>query len=108
MSLSPVVPGFMPGIHVFVIARWKTWMAGTSPAMTNRDSLLPFTPANTPHGRQARKIQQAQGAVAAGARRPHAGRDRRNARHAGKNPQGIRALWLRAGGDAGHRIYRGA
>jgi hypothetical protein len=26
------MPGFMPGIHVF--AALKTWMAGTSPAMT--------------------------------------------------------------------------
>src|SRR5882757_4418954 len=33
---TPVMPGFMPGIHVFF--RWepssKTWMAGSSPAMT--------------------------------------------------------------------------
>jgi hypothetical protein len=29
------MPGFMPGIHVFFIFnRKKTWMAGTSPAMT--------------------------------------------------------------------------
>ncbi len=27
------MPGFMPGIHVLL--RIKTWMAGTSPAMTN-------------------------------------------------------------------------
>ena len=26
------MPGFMPGIHVFLCQ--KTWMAGTSPAMT--------------------------------------------------------------------------
>jgi hypothetical protein len=31
-----VVPGLVPGIHVFlVLAGSKTWMAGTSPAMTN-------------------------------------------------------------------------
>jgi hypothetical protein len=30
---SSVMPGFMPGIHVFLADR-KTWMAGTSPAMT--------------------------------------------------------------------------
>jgi hypothetical protein len=30
-----VMPGFMPGIHVFPKAgSEKTWMAGTSPAMT--------------------------------------------------------------------------
>jgi hypothetical protein len=28
-----VMPGLVPGIHVFVVA--KTWMAGTSPAMTD-------------------------------------------------------------------------
>jgi len=30
------MPGFMPGIHVFFRAKpeSKTWMAGTSPAMT--------------------------------------------------------------------------
>jgi len=26
------MPGFMPGIHVLLLT--KTWMAGTSPAMT--------------------------------------------------------------------------
>ena len=30
-----VMPGLVPGIHVFLAFRWgKTWMAGTSPAMT--------------------------------------------------------------------------
>jgi histidyl-tRNA synthetase len=29
------MPGFMPGIHVLAYATWKTWMAGTSPAMTD-------------------------------------------------------------------------
>jgi hypothetical protein len=29
------MPGFMPGIHVLTaIQQFKTWMAGTSPAMT--------------------------------------------------------------------------
>src|SRR5260221_10799516 len=33
--LSSVMPGFMPGIHVLAaLPRPKTWMAGTSPAMT--------------------------------------------------------------------------
>ena len=29
-----VMPGLVPGIHVFEAAQLKTWMAGTSPAMT--------------------------------------------------------------------------
>jgi len=28
------MPGLVPGIHVFVAAEGKAWMAGTSPAMT--------------------------------------------------------------------------
>ena len=35
------MPGFMPGIHVFLY-RSKTWMAGTSPAMTTYAELLPL------------------------------------------------------------------
>ncbi len=45
-----VMPGFMPGIHVFLHkADIKTWMAGTSPAMTRfftgRHALNPSTSA---------------------------------------------------------------
>jgi hypothetical protein len=29
------MPGLDPGIHVFLAKQLKTWMAGTSPAMTN-------------------------------------------------------------------------
>ena len=29
-----VMPGLVPGIHVFFLAAARTWMAGTSPAMT--------------------------------------------------------------------------
>jgi hypothetical protein len=29
-----VMPGIVPGIHVFVLQEMKTWVAGTSPAMT--------------------------------------------------------------------------
>jgi hypothetical protein len=37
--LSIVMPGFMPGIHVFTtLQKSKTWMAGTSPAMTRKFS----------------------------------------------------------------------
>jgi hypothetical protein len=28
------MPGLVPGIHFFFAKRKKTWMAGTSPAMT--------------------------------------------------------------------------
>jgi hypothetical protein len=31
-----VMPGLVPGIHVFLLQLSKTWMAGTSPAMTAR------------------------------------------------------------------------
>jgi hypothetical protein len=32
------MPGFMPGIHVLTaLQKAKTWMAGTSPAMTPGD-----------------------------------------------------------------------
>jgi hypothetical protein len=31
---SAVMPGLVPGIQVFVCTTRKTWMAGTSPAMT--------------------------------------------------------------------------
>jgi hypothetical protein len=35
LPVITVMPGFMPGIHVFAFAdSLKTWMAGTSPAMT--------------------------------------------------------------------------
>jgi len=28
------MPGLVPDIHAFLLGRRKTWMAGTSPAMT--------------------------------------------------------------------------
>jgi hypothetical protein len=28
------MPGLVPGIHVYLVSVAKTWMAGTSPAMT--------------------------------------------------------------------------
>jgi hypothetical protein len=30
------MPGLVPGIHVFAAAESKAWMAGTSPAKTER------------------------------------------------------------------------
>src|SRR3954454_23102043 len=33
------MPGLVPGIHVFLLGS-KTWMAGTSPAMTETTSLI--------------------------------------------------------------------
>jgi hypothetical protein len=36
-SLQPVMPGLDPGIHAFLfLGAAKTWMAGSSPAMTKR------------------------------------------------------------------------
>jgi hypothetical protein len=32
------MPGLVPGIHVLLSCGWKTWMAGTSPAMTSGNS----------------------------------------------------------------------
>jgi hypothetical protein len=34
-SLSAVMPGLVPGVHVLRVAKNKTWMAGTSPAVTD-------------------------------------------------------------------------
>jgi len=39
---SNVIPGLVPGIHVFLTFGPKTWMAGTSPAMT-REVAMPST-----------------------------------------------------------------
>src|SRR5438445_9668715 len=38
-----VMPGLVPGIHVllFISEKERTWMAGTSPAMTQQNSLNP-------------------------------------------------------------------
>lgn len=33
-NLEIVMPGLVPGIHVFKPRHRKTWMAGTSPGMT--------------------------------------------------------------------------
>jgi hypothetical protein len=34
------MPGLVPGIHGFLATDSKTWMAGTSPAMTNPEIML--------------------------------------------------------------------
>ena len=36
MSLPLVMPGLVPGIHAFAALQKKTWLAGTSPAMTKK------------------------------------------------------------------------
>jgi hypothetical protein len=42
------MPGLVPGIHVLaVLQKRKTWMAGTSPAMTGRVTLSIRTIYNT-------------------------------------------------------------
>src|SRR5688572_521328 len=39
-TLSTVMPGLVPGIHVFLFNfLTKAWMAGTSPAMTRTDTV---------------------------------------------------------------------
>jgi hypothetical protein len=38
-NLSFVMPGLVPGIHVFLRFKVKTWMAGTSPAMTGAENV---------------------------------------------------------------------
>jgi hypothetical protein len=37
LGFKLVMPGLVPGIHVLVAEAGKTWMAGTSPAMTWRE-----------------------------------------------------------------------
>jgi hypothetical protein len=37
--LLNVMPGLVPGIHVLLSFEAKTWMAGTSPAMTKKNSV---------------------------------------------------------------------
>jgi hypothetical protein len=37
-----VMPGLVPGIHVFTSSTAKTWMAGTSPAMTAKNDTFSF------------------------------------------------------------------
>ncbi|HTZ80741.1 MAG TPA: hypothetical protein VMC10_22710 [Stellaceae bacterium] len=39
MPFSIVMPGLVPGIHGLQPRESKTWMAGTSPAMTTFDGL---------------------------------------------------------------------
>jgi hypothetical protein len=42
------MPGLVPGIHVLLLFGKKTWMAGTSPAMTNSGAeVYYFTPSNS-------------------------------------------------------------
>ena len=42
---TAVMPGFMPGIHANTTLDKKTWMAGTSPAMTKEgEDPLPTSP----------------------------------------------------------------
>jgi hypothetical protein len=42
-STSSVMPGLVPGIHVLLSDEAKTWMAGTSPAMTTEFNCSTFT-----------------------------------------------------------------
>jgi hypothetical protein len=41
--IQPVMSALVAGIHVFLAAKSKSWMAGTSPAMTSRsDQKKPY------------------------------------------------------------------
>ena len=48
----PVMPGLVPGIHVFLstTAASKTWMAGTSPAMTKNEERSDLSPQRAGRG----------------------------------------------------------
>jgi hypothetical protein len=49
------MPGLVPGIHAFAkLPSPKTWMAGTSPAMTSADAGAPL--AASLHSLQSRRI----------------------------------------------------
>jgi hypothetical protein len=50
---SSVMPGLVPGIHANTNTREKTWMAGTSPAMTDGGA-----PARVPHPTDPRHRNQ--------------------------------------------------
>jgi hypothetical protein len=39
LTAERVMPAPVAGIHVFFLAKVKTWMAGTSPAMTTDSSI---------------------------------------------------------------------
>src|SRR5436309_13226139 len=45
---NSVMPGLVPGIHVFFLHEAKAWMAGTSPAMTKKLK-LPLVPDRDVH-----------------------------------------------------------
>jgi hypothetical protein len=50
------MPGLVPGIHVFVSVQMKTWMAGTSPALTitvNAAPTFPTQPVKQPRVRNS-------------------------------------------------------
>jgi len=42
-----VMPGLVPGIHVLTVTATKTWMAGSSPAMTKNKIGLQAKEENT-------------------------------------------------------------
>src|SRR5258705_9750310 len=50
-----VMPGLVPGIHVFLAAQGrKTWMAGTDPGHHENGALTPASPAIRPSAGRAR------------------------------------------------------
>jgi hypothetical protein len=52
------MPGLVPGIHVLKIRVKKTWMAGTSPAMTSRGKLMTAVTQSSGHERNLVRLDQ--------------------------------------------------
>src|ERR1700730_5538277 len=103
MALSPLLLAVMPR-SIAALGAFPTRplpLRGT--AATTRGPAMQGN-----NGRQTRQNQQAQGAPAAWVRRSWRRRDRGHAAHARQDPRGLRALRLRAAGDAGDRIHRRA
>src|SRR5437868_7544868 len=88
-------------------ARWRLLGSQPRPLPLREAAATTREPAmQDNNGRQARQNQQAQGAPAARSRRSRRRGNRGGAAQARQDPRGLRALRLRATGDAGHRIYR--
>src|SRR5690348_11848753 len=92
------------------MAGHKALYARLRRAMPGHDeySMKAYSDMEPADGRQTQKAAETQGPPAARARRPRPGRNSGYARHGGEDPRRVRALRLRAGGDAGDRIHRRA
>src|SRR6185437_9988345 len=100
------VPGHAPDACRVLLRRWA---AGTSPvACLPHCRIRAVCYVGPRNERKIEKTTEAEGPPAARPRRPRPGRDRGDAPHGRDHPPRLRTLRLRAGGDAGHRIYRRA